>query len=318
MRSSGWIGLLALLVGTLSPAAFAIKASEVAQNELLVQGARDLMKLRTNLDIKRVSLTTMKEEGGYLYQELDLRFSILDNVRVWLRVPKNQSGPLPLVYVLGGVQSTPAILDLFPKTGNYIIAVYDFNAQKGDKDKVYQLAQEVAKQMPKLQGRIAAALAYMAGKRDLVDADRVNVIMVSFGSFVGPLAIRLADPILPNSINSTVIAFGGGSLAEMVLPKLKSNLSDVDYKNAERELRNGLEIFEPKNHLGALRGRFLIVNGDNDKLIPAASSDVIAQTLRGQKTVINLPVGHINRDHKDIVQQTIIEVEKWMKQNGAI
>lgn len=311
---NGWIcSILVMLIS--SSSALAVTGGEFLQSDIGMKLIRENFKLNRKVKPKEASTTILSESDRYSYQQLDLKFEAIGRARIWLRMPRNPKGPVPLVYVLGGVQSSSDILKLFPERGDQIIAVYDFGGQKYDK--VYQIAGEVGKQIPQLQGRMAAALAYMAGNVN-VDPNKVSVIMVSFGSFVGPLAIRLAEPLLPAPINSTVFAFGGGSLAKLILPKLKTALSEEDYKNVSRELSNVIDLLEPKHHLATMKGRFLIINGENDRLISEESAKVIEDGLNGPKTVITLPVGHINRDQLQIVEKTMAEVEVWMTENGAL
>lgn len=323
-----WVGLVAISLGLVTVA----EARPESTREFLLKDENiafmsKLLKVPNNKGQKSSIFTTVDQSATHLYQRLDLKFGFPNDhcrngkcpdpafVQVWVKVPKNPTRKLPLIFVLGGVDSSPDILDMFPDQTDAMIAVFDFGAQKYEKlsDKI----RHIASQMLYLQPRIAVTLNHLSSNPQ-VDPAKINVVMVSFGSFVGPLALRYAYTIMDSQINSTVFAFGGGSLSGMAIPKMKQLLSDADYKNVMEEIKSVAQYLEPEPHLRKLTGKFLVVTGDADKLIPAESTQVLFNSLREPKQEIKLPVGHINRGHNEIVKATVLEVEKWMKDNGAL
>ncbi len=73
---------------------------------------------------------------------------------------------------------------------------------------------------------------------------------------------------------------------------------------------------EPRFHVQALTGEFLVVNGKLDKQIPFAKALEFQALVPEPKTVINLNEGHMHRRKPELTQKLIIISRDWLLERG--
>ncbi|MCG6538132.1 MAG: hypothetical protein L7F78_26320, partial [Syntrophales bacterium LBB04] len=77
---------------------------------------------------------------------------------------------------------------------------------------------------------------------------------------------------------------------------------------------------EPTVHLPRLAGKFLVLEGQSDSMIPAAARSLLRQAVPEPKTVITFEGIHMGvGPNKMALLQKIVKASKtWLIQNGAI
>lgn len=272
-------------------------------------------KLNRETKAELVSENVARTDAQSRIRNIILKNSVVGPLRITVREPLNQRAPLPLVYVVAGLDSKIDTIDLFPPSDRYILAVFEYPVAPNSSQ--IQYAAQALRDVPRTMGQIAVGLKWFS-QEPRIQADRINVLMVSFGTLVGPAAMRIAKLTMNVPVYSNVLAYGGADIKNFVLPHLERNLSAPDYKAIAGPLSQGMDFIDPKHHLPYLSGPVLIINGQMDSLIPEASSQALIKAAPRTAKVIELPVDHIQAGRKDIVKRTYDVINGWYGEIKAL
>ena len=265
----------------------------------------------------KIISTELRSDPKFLFTKHELKHSSLDTSTLFVRKPLNieKGKTLPLVFIAAGIGSEINIFNAFPESDNYILAVFRY--PRYPKEDLRQIVESTSVRLPLVYGQLALSLKWLSEIPE-VSPGRINVIFVSFSTFVGPFAIRLADSVIREPIYSVVFAFGGAEIKNFILPRVRRFLSPEDYEKIEGPVTKLVDIFEPKRHLREINKEVLIIEGANDEMIPSASRRALVRAVREPKTVITLDAPHINMDRADIVNLTMIKIMDWYETQGAL
>jgi len=77
---------------------------------------------------------------------------------------------------------------------------------------------------------------------------------------------------------------------------------------------------EPTVHLPRLSGKFLVLEGRDDSLIPEAARNLLRDAVPEPKTVITFEGNHmgVGPDKMALLQDIIATSKEWLIKNGAI
>ncbi len=165
--------------------------------------------------------------------------------------------------------------------------------------------------------QVASALRWLT-EQPWADAERISLLGCSQGALAVPAVQDIAahDGI---RIGWTIIAYGGAPLGTLLaanphmkptwLRKALAPLVDLVF-----------HPLEPTVHLPRLSGKFLVLEGRDDRLIPERARNVLREAVPEPKTVITFEGTHmgVGPDKMALLQKIIETSKSWLIENDAI
>jgi hypothetical protein len=227
--------------------------------------------------------------------------------------------PLPIVFVLGGLQTGQASIAHVREPGDNILVGYDWPIPRK-----LPSGAELAWQLPDLRrralsvpGQIAAAMGWVAAQ-PWADGERISLLGFSLGAIAAPAVQRLAATEgVP--IGWTVLGYGGTDLGLLVAehPRVQRTRWGATLGHLTGLL---LRPLEPAEHLPHLTGRFLVIAGRNDSLISERAAARLRAMTPEPKTVVLLDGDHlgVGRGQHELLERLIAESRAWLAAEGAV
>lgn len=223
----------------------------------------------------------------------------------------------PTLFVLSGLHTEQATLENFPEIDGVTVISLDYEIPI--KNHEVRNLQDALAQMNLIQTRIIAAYNWLYTQTD-IDKNKISSVNISFGSFIAPSALR-ALALMGKTPASTIFVFGGSRLDAFLNPLLNGT-GDRPPIEIPEFIRRGLNQFlitiSPSQHLKALKGPFLAINGLFDEMIPRESAEALHQELPQPKDILWLPTQHINLERPQIVLATLNPIIAWLKEQKVI
>jgi dienelactone hydrolase len=232
------------------------------------------------LPVARTAPVTVEDRaegsGGRTLRHVALREPGLGEIRFVVSLPDPlPAGRLPVIVVLGGLARGQDNLAPLPDPGDNAVLAYDWPLPPSLPTGLDLLgrAPDLHRRVLSVPGQVDAALAW-ATEQGWADPERVSLLGFSLGALAAPAAQRLAEG-RGQRIGWTVLAYGGAPIGDLLSdhPLLRPRWAGPPLGAAADLL---LRPVEPLRHLPHLGGRFLVLSGRDDRLIPARA----AKTLR--------------------------------------
>jgi|HubBroStandDraft_1064217.scaffolds.fasta_scaffold02660_9 hypothetical protein len=226
---------------------------------------------------------------------------------------------LPIVVVLGGLGTGENNIRWLSDAGDNAIIGYDWPMPVRFYDGIASLTR-----LPGLYRRVmtipaqVASAVFWAGAQPWADRRRISLLGFSLGALAVPAVQHVAEQD-GSTIGWTVLAYGGAPFGDLVaanshvepgwLRPLLAPLIDLL-----------LRPLEPTEHLGKISGRFLVLEGERDSLIPEAARTRLRDAVPEPKTVIAFEGDHmgVGADKMDLLRQIIAESKAWLVARGAV
>jgi Serine hydrolase (FSH1) len=226
---------------------------------------------------------------------------------------------LPIVLVMAGHVTSAASMGYIKDAGDNVIVGYAWPLPvrlHGIGDFMMQ-APDLYHRLMTIPGQVASALRWLS-EQPWADSERLSLLGFSQGALAVPAVQDIAaqDGI---HIGWTIIAYGGAPLGTLLAAN--PHMKPPWLRHALAPLVDLVfHSLEPTVHLPRLSGKFLVLEGQNDTLIPERASKLMRETVPQPKTVITFEGDHMGVDPgKMALLQRIIEAsEKWLIDNGAI
>jgi dienelactone hydrolase len=231
--------------------------------------------------------------------------------------------PLPLVVVLGslrgGSNAIRQISEVAGDPGPNAFIGYDWPLPERE-----PAFRDIVRRLPGFRasvltvpGQIDALIAW-ASTQPWVDAERVSLLGFSLGAFVVPGAQRLAQE-RGSPIRSTIIAYAGAPIGAVVAGHPGAGPAWLrPVLGAASDLL--LRPVEPSVHLPHLRGRFLVLGTQSDRLIARAAVERMEELTPEPRTVIRMGGDHmgLGPDRWQLLERVVNVSREWLLDQGAI
>jgi dienelactone hydrolase len=274
------------------------------------------------------SLTVSEERAergeGRTVLHVALRGAAVGEVRFVASLPDPlPAGRIPIALVLGGLEggtrSIRRITEAVGDPGPNAFVAYDWPLPYPEPS-----ARELALHLVPLRraalsipGQVDAMLAW-AARQPWADPARVSLLGYSLGAFVAPAAQRVAQE-RGAAVQWTVIAYGGAPIGAVIAghPRVRPRW-DAGLLGWGADLL--LHPVEPSVHLPRLRGRFLVLRAADDRLIPRAAADRLAELTPEPRTVVVVEGDHVGLGpgKKKLLAKVVGISKEWMVEHGAI
>jgi surfactin synthase thioesterase subunit len=226
---------------------------------------------------------------------------------------------MPIVIVLGGLDSGENNIHNIPDAGNNIIVGYDWpmplEAPKGpafllETPEFYMDAMNAPAQ-------IASAIDWLA-TQTWADPDRISILGYSMGALAAPAAEDLTQQT-DRLVQWTILAYGGAPLASVFVDDAHIKPIWMRWLLAPF-IALMLHPLEPTEHLPNLSGHFLVIEGKDDRLISESARAALHDAVPDPKSVVVLEGDHmgVGPDKEQLLQQIITTSRDWLVHVGAV
>lgn len=251
------------------------------------------------------------EENSYILQKVRIQVESWPVIELVLKLPRVFTPPLSAVVLFTGFQTGSQSVSLVGDPDNriYIGFQYPWPIDFRNNSVVWDWHR-----MEMLPLYMSVALRWVYAQ-PFIDAHRVNIVNVSFGTLFYPLAQRILNEIdlYPQSV---VFGYGGADISEVVGHHWQNKLGSVELSLLKQWTHLQVWFVEPKYHISHLRGPFLVVNGENDTVFPNISRNDLIGGLNGPRKVVTLLGPHIQPEEKEVIRNFLNEVAKFYAEQG--
>jgi hypothetical protein len=226
---------------------------------------------------------------------------------------------LPVVLVLGGLVTGKDSIRYIKDAGDNAIVGYAWpvpSRLNGVSAFILQ-APGLYHSIMTIPGQVASALHWLI-EQPWADAERLSLLGYSQGALAAPSVQNIAahDGI---RVGWTIIAYGGAPLGAVLAAN--PHLKPAWLRKALSPLVDLIiHPLEPTVHLPHLSGKFLVIEGRDDRLIPEAARNLLRGAVPELKSVITFEGNHmgVGPDKMALLQKIIETSKTWLVENGAV
>lgn len=257
----------------------------------------------------QVSITTL----------LTFRFDVIGEVKAVKRVSKirNEKRKMPAILLLTSAGTGVEAVKMMEPPANSMVVALDYGVP-ANSNGVRERALYLVTQIPKLQGAIVSLLFWLAKHAENVDTKRISTVNIGFGAYLAPLSLRVAES-LSFAPAGTVFIHGGVQVKNFVIRYFKENPRISPGENVQQHIYKILDFIDPRQHLKHLNGPFYVIQPDNDRNIPKASSEALAAGLPAPKKVVEeAEMQELVVERDAVLAQALNSSKQWLLENDAI
>ena len=275
----------------------------------------------------------------YLYRDIKLSHVTVGDISISTRRPLlSLSKKLPVIFMSTGFHVGKQTTQLVGDVGENVLASFDYglnglkqeielinkyskqiekNGSLDAKNKMLKLVKKIIGDLPshidaikKMPVQIATTLFWLKNQSN-VDANRINLVAVSMGTQVMPLAQRIFE-FHGGKIFASVLGYGGADVALIVEEILAKKLGRHELKVTQMIIRALMNGYDSKDHLPHLRSKFhLIVNAYDEEIFTTASIMQLEKLTPVNKEIIWTGGGHINASTSNLIIKFVNQVLTW-------
>ena len=264
-------------------------------------------------ELKEVEVRRRESSTTAVIDDVTLRDDRGTYVSFLLHQPVDSTRRYPAVVILGGVEVGKETLRYIDE-GGVIIAALAYPYDIGKASGWWSALKEIGA-MREAAFRTVAGASLVADFLHQKNIDTSSVILVgySFGAPFVPAVMRMDQ-----RYKVAAILYGGGRLGELI-----GNNLDTGFTPLNRVLGSMagslLAPIEPLRHVKAIAPRQLImIQGEHDELMPPRLAQELFDFAHEPKEIIWLETEHIMPWKKEIINQVIITLRKWLEQAGYL
>ena len=271
-------------------------------------------------DLGAAAVTETLHEDGRVIRRYTIADPVLGAIGFVVSLPDPlPAGPMPVVVVLGGLGTGLKNIRHVPPAGDNVLVGYDWPIPRK-----FPKGLDLVRDLPELYrgafsvpGQIAAAVDWVAAQA-WADPARVSLLGFSLGAIAAPAAQRLLEA-RDREVGWTVLAYGGAELGALVAhhPRVSPKAAAPLLGRLAGWLFRPLE---PARHLPHLSGRFLVIGGREDGLVPERSARLMRELAPEPKTLRLLDGQHmgVGRGQEALLREILGITEAWLVAQGAV
>lgn len=279
----------------------AVSAQSWSRADLASQLLLQNLGLDKNPDPETTHMETLNSMAGFEVVQVSLNHSELGTTRLLLKGPQGflqQGTALPALIIVSGFFTGEQSIHLVGETKDRILVGFEYPYQLADFQKDPATILQFLRKTP---GQLALALRWLQ-TQSWIQPQNLSIAGVSLGGIFLPAGLHLSQ-ILGVNLKQTIFICTGADIPTI----LQANLSTLFSENILQPLISALALptllLDPRLHLPSLKGPFLIIQTDQDTVIPKSAQDSLQNLLPTPKQQITLPGPHINPDQKDLISK---------------
>jgi len=226
---------------------------------------------------------------------------------------------LPIVIVLGGLGTGESNIRYLAEAGDNAIIGYDWPMPVRFYSGLAFVTQigDTYGHLMTIPAQVSSAIGWLSAE-PWADRQRISLLGFSLGALAAPAIQDVAQHDGEN-VGWTILAYGGAPFGELVAdnPHVKPAWLRPVLAPVVDLL---LEPLEPTRHLPHLTGQFLVLEGDNDSLIPETARARLWKAVPEPKTIRWFLGDHmgVGSDKLTLLTEIIGASETWLIEKGAV
>jgi hypothetical protein len=226
---------------------------------------------------------------------------------------------LPIVMVLGGLGTGEQNIRNVPDAGDNAIVGYDWPMPVRLGGGVAFLTQSPSlyRRVMTIPAQVSSALSWLSGQ-PWADPQRVSMLGFSLGALAAPAIEDVAERD-GQTIGWTILAYGGDPFGALLAAN--PHVKPLFLRPVLAPLIDILlSPLEPCRHLPHLSGEFLVLEGQDDALIPESARARFYDATPEPKTIREFNGDHmgVGPDKQALLQEIIGASRTWLIDKGAI
>jgi hypothetical protein len=228
-------------------------------------------------------------------------------------------GLLPVVFVLGGLETGAHGVRHLPEAGSNVLVGYDWPLPRRMPRGMaaLRILPELWHRTLLVPGEVSLAMRWIAAQ-PWADRERLSLVGLSLGALAVPAVQRVAaaDGL---AIGWTVLGYGGAPLGALLAhhPGIRPDWLRPLLRASAAIL---LRPLDPIHHLPHLNGAFLVLGGTDDVLIPEHAAQRLAALTPEPKAVRWIEGTHlgIGRDQDALLAEVVDRTFQWLREHDAV
>lgn len=226
---------------------------------------------------------------------------------------------LPILVVLGGLGTGENNIRFLTDAGDNAIIGYDWPMPVRFYDGLASVARipGLYRRLMAIPAQVTSVIAWAAAA-PWADRARISLLGFSLGALAAPAIEDVAEQD-GAAIGWTILAYGGAPFGALVAanPHVKPGWVRPILAPVTDLL---LRPLEPTGHLAHLTGRFLVLEGRDDGLIPAAARAGLRDAVPQPKSVESFAGDHmgVGADKHALLHDIIAASRAWLVRTGAV
>ncbi len=270
-----------------------------------------------------VPVIFMERQGNRMMLDVTLETERAGTARfaVSLPHPLPQDEKLPVLLVLGGLGMGEENLRYLPDAGANVLVGYDWpfppKLPKGARALFSELP-ALHRDAHRVPAQIEAGMEWLT-RQSYIDQNRISLLGFSLGTLVGP-AVQNFLTHRGYKISATVMGYGGAPIGTLVAahPRVEP---DRIRKPAGFAVNLLLWHLDPVRHLPQIEsGRFLLLTGADDRLIPQEAAERYINLAPDPKQVLVFDGDHmgVGQHQMELLDEIIAASRDWLVAERAI
>jgi len=270
-------------------------------------------------ELKEVNLVTdtaRNHEELRIYHDMELIAQDSDTTRITISRPfDSELTKMPVLIVLGGLETGRKSLGYIPHHGNNVLVSYQypFKPSYFDDGAYFTGFLHIREAILKTPAQVCLALRWIR-EQAWADQDRIILLGFSLGAMVLPASQRLAQ-FQGVKIRASALCYGVVDYDELIYYNFRDRFPGVNPITSSIGAAL-IRPIEPRFHLEDLKGEFLVVNGKFDQRIPFAKALEFQALVPEPKTIINLDEGHMHPRKPELTMKLVLISREWLLERG--
>lgn len=241
-----------------------------------------------------------------------------------IRVPRGGTPPYPTGVLMGGLNRGRRVVNVHGLEGiarGAVLLSLDYPLGHGPRGSSSRIMATAAQLRPAGLDTIASILLALDYLESRGDVDRRRLFLV--GASLGAPAVTIAGAV--DERPAAVIAlYGGGHLGSLVARTLQHPDHRHVYPRWQavvlgQALAWWLTPLDPVHYAGRIAPRpYLMVNGDDDSLIPPGNVEAVFAAAHEPKTLMWVAGEHIEPDEGRLIERVAGQVSDWLATRGLL
>ncbi|MFO0997408.1 MAG: hypothetical protein U1F33_12065 [Alphaproteobacteria bacterium] len=227
------------------------------------------------------------------------------------------AGRMPVLLIVGGLRSGRENLERLPPLGPNALISVEYPGRDAIRDKALAIPERIAtirRSATAMPEQLAAVLDW-ARAQAWADPGRVSLLGYSLGAVFMPVTQEKARAN-GIAVETTIMAFGGADVGHIIPTALRIE-TPLLRKVVGVLATSLLHPVEPRYFLPRMSGDILIVNAEDDELIPPTSSALMTELAPEPKWVVTMPGEHIDPRDPAMLQKVVDVTKAWLIERGA-
>lgn len=264
-----------------------------------------------------VAATVAPMEGDSLYQRAWVTLSNGKGLRAecGLLLPR-APGRHPGILILAGRETGKHAIEYVTDVRNVVVIALDYGYEPRDSYTPWSFLRDVPAMRRAALDLVPSALMAMDYLRQRADVDTARLILLGY-SFGAPLVPAIAAR--DRGLAAAAIAYGGGDLPSLIAHNIALSEGSPAGEIVGALAWLLLRPIEPMRHVAKIAPTPLImVNGEQDELVPRENTERLFAKARQPKRMIWLSSMHVNPENVELSHRVAVALRDEMIGLGAL